>query len=35
MTRNWEAIARMDDLGFLIATDEHPQTILAFVAIPP
>ena len=35
MTRNWEAIARLDDMGFLIATDEHPETILAFVAAPP
>lgn len=35
VTRNWEAIARLDTLGFLIATDEHPQTILAFVAAQP
>ncbi len=35
VTRNWEAIARLDDLGFLIATDEHPKTMLAFVAAPP
>jgi hypothetical protein len=34
-TRNWEAIARLDDLGFLLATDEHPQTLLAFVAASP
>lgn len=31
---NWEAIARLGDLGFLIATDEHPDTILAFVPYP-
>jgi hypothetical protein len=30
-TRNWEAIARLDDRGFLIATDRHPETLLAFV----
>ena len=28
---NWEAIARLDGFGFLIATDEHPDTILGFV----
>lgn len=28
--RNWEGIVRFDD-GFLIATDKHPRTILAFV----
>jgi hypothetical protein len=30
-SRNWEGIARLDDRGFLIATDYHPETILAFV----
>lgn len=29
--RNWEGIARLDDLGFLIVTDKFPETILAFV----
>ncbi len=29
--RNWEGIARLDDRGFLVATDEYPSTILAFV----
>ena len=29
--RNWEGIVRLDDLGFLIATDKHPKTIFAFV----
>ena len=29
--RNWEGLARLDDLGFLIVTDKYPQTILAFV----
>jgi hypothetical protein len=31
---NWEAIARLGELGFLIATDEHPDTILGFVPYP-
>jgi hypothetical protein len=29
--RNWEAIALLDSRGFLIATDQYPATILAFV----
>ncbi|MBI5304162.1 MAG: hypothetical protein HY868_18665 [Chloroflexi bacterium] len=29
--RNWEAIARLDYRGLLIATDSFPETILAFV----
>ncbi|MEM1041233.1 MAG: hypothetical protein AAGI91_01250 [Bacteroidota bacterium] len=32
--RNWEGLARLGDLGFLLATDKHPETILAFVAVP-
>lgn len=31
---NWEAIARLDELGFLLATDEHPDTVLGFVPSP-
>lgn len=31
--RNWEALAHLNDRGFLIATDEHPETILAFVPL--
>ena len=31
--RNWEGIARIDDKGFLIATDKHPRIILGFVPI--
>ncbi len=31
---NWEAIARLDGFGFLLATDEHPDTILGFVLSP-
>jgi hypothetical protein len=32
--RNWEGIVRLDDRGFLLATDEHPESILAFVPLP-
>jgi len=32
--RNWEGIARLEGRGFLIATDEHPKTILGFVSLP-
>lgn len=32
--RNWEGIVRLDGRGFLIATDEHPKTILGFVPMP-
>ncbi len=32
--RNWEGIARLGDLGFLVATDKYPETILAFVPMP-
>ncbi|HEU4404231.1 MAG TPA: hypothetical protein VFS43_02920 [Polyangiaceae bacterium] len=31
--RNWEGIARLDDRGFLIVSDEHPTTIFAFVPL--
>lgn len=30
--RNWEGISRLDNRGFLLATDSYPQTILGFVA---
>ena len=30
-SRNWEAIARLDDKGFLIATDKYPKMILGFL----
>ena len=33
-SRNWEGIVRLDDLGFLIVTDEFPETILGFVPFP-
>ncbi len=32
--RNWEGIARLGDLGFILATDKYPETILAFVPLP-
>lgn len=32
--RNWEGIVRLGDRGFLLVTDTHPRTILAFVAKP-
>jgi hypothetical protein len=32
--RNWEGLALLDDRGFLLATDKHPTTILAFVPLP-
>lgn len=32
--RNWEGIVRLGERGFLIATDRHPATVLAFVARP-
>lgn len=33
-SRNWEGIVRLDDRGFLLITDEHPETLLAFVPKP-
>jgi len=32
--RNWEAMVRLDDLGFLLMTDKYPGTLLAFVPYP-
>ncbi len=29
--RNWEAVVRLGDMGFLMMTDEYPGTLLAFV----
>ncbi len=31
--RNWEGLVRLDDRGFLLATDKFPTTILGFVAV--
>lgn len=30
--RNWEALVRLDERGFLLMTDKHPETLLGFVA---
>lgn len=32
--RNWEGLVLLDDRGFLMATDKHPSTLLAFVPLP-
>ncbi|MAT44790.1 MAG: hypothetical protein CL609_20840 [Anaerolineaceae bacterium] len=32
--RNWEGLVTLDDLGFLIVTDEFPETLFGFVAFP-
>jgi hypothetical protein len=32
--RNWEGIVRLDDRGFLVVTDEYPETLFAFVPRP-
>ena len=32
--RNWEALARLDERGFLLMTDKHPSSIFAFVPHP-
>lgn len=32
--RNWEGLVRLDDLGFLMATDKYPETLLAFIPFP-
>ncbi len=32
--RNWEAIVRLDDQGFLVMTDKFPDTIFGFVGHP-
>lgn len=31
--RNWEGIVRFDDMGFLVVTDKHPTSMLAFVPL--
>lgn len=30
-SRNWEGLVKIDNAGFIIATDKYPRTILAFV----
>ena len=32
-SRKWEALARYEDRGFLIATDKYPTTILAYIPL--
>jgi hypothetical protein len=32
--RNWEALARLDQRGFLIATDKFPATLFGFIEFP-
>lgn len=32
--RNWEALVRLDDRGFLLMTDQYPGTLLGFVPNP-
>jgi hypothetical protein len=32
--RNWEGIAKLDDRGFLLVSDEHPSSLFGFVAGP-
>lgn len=33
VSRNWEGIVRLDDRGFLLATDKFPETLLGFVPL--
>lgn len=33
-SRNWEAVVRLDDLGFLAMTDTYPGTMLGFIPFP-
>lgn len=32
--RNWEGLVRLNKDGFLLITDQHPSTVLGFVAYP-
>ena len=32
-SRNWEAIVRFGESGFLIATDKYPRMILAYIEL--
>jgi len=31
VSRNWEGIVRLDEIGFLLITDSFPRTIFGFV----
>ena len=33
VARNWEGLAKLDNRGFIVATDKYPETILAFVKV--
>ncbi len=33
-SRNWEGLVKLDEKGFLLATDKFPETILAFIPFP-
>ncbi len=33
-SRNWEGLVRLDERGFVLVTDKHPETILGFVPYP-
>jgi hypothetical protein len=33
-SRNWEALALLDDLGFFAMTDSYPETIFGFIPYP-
>ena len=33
VSQNWEGIARLHNRGFILATDKHPKTILAFLPL--
>jgi hypothetical protein len=33
-SRNWEAVVRLEDLGFLAMTDTYPETMLGFIPFP-
>ena len=32
-SRNWEAIVRFGDSGFLVATDKYPRMILGYIKL--
>lgn len=34
LSRNWEGLVRLDDLGFLVASDKYPNTQLGFIPLP-
>lgn len=34
-SRNWEGIVRLDNRGFILATDKHPRTIIGFLPYQP